>query len=206
MTTRSLSKKSWLRCLGFVLSVLLFGCGTSPPVRYFSLEPVYEAVKNDDEQRPVMGFGQLRTPNFLFRSQMVTRGRGGELVVHDFRRWSEPLDQAIHRVVAANVDSLVDELTVVAFPYEVTLRPAYRVHGSVDRFDVDEAGLAVMIVQWGITASDGTVVSAPRRSRYEARATNAGDPAAVVEALNDLLASFSRDIAERSRTLGKAQL
>ncbi len=205
MNTESLSTKTLMRCLGFVLSMLVVGCGTSPPVRYFSLDPVYDAVENDGEERPIVGLGQLRTPNFLFRSQMVTRGRGGELVVHDFRRWSEPLDQAIHRVVAANVDSLVNELTVIAFPYEATIRPAYRVHGSVDRFDVDDTGLAVMIVQWGITASDGTVVSAPRRSRYQARATNAGDPAAVVEALNDLLASFSRDIAERSRTLGEVR-
>jgi len=176
---------------------MLAGCSSSPPVRYFSLEPVYEVVENTGEERPIVGLGQLRTPNFLFRSQLVTRDRGGELIVHDFKRWSEPLDQAIHRVVAANIDSLLDDMTVVAFPYESLVKPAYRVHGSVERFDSDTAGEAVLIVQWGISGRDGTIVSPPHRSRYQSRAADAQDTASIVEALNDVLGSFSRDIAER---------
>jgi uncharacterized lipoprotein YmbA len=182
---------------GAVIPLMLAGCSSSPPVRYFSLEPVYEVVESASEEQPIIGLGQLRTPNFLFRSQLVTRDRGGELIVHDFRRWSEQLDQAIHRVVAANVDSLVEDMTVIAFPYESLVRASYRVHGSVERFDSDTAGEAVLVVQWGITGRDGTVVSPPRRSRYESRAASAEDPAAVVEALNDVLGAFSRDIADR---------
>jgi uncharacterized lipoprotein YmbA len=178
-----------------LLSLAIGGCGASPPVRYFSLEPVYEVVETDGEEQPIVGLGQLRTPNFLFRSQLVTRDRGGELVVHDFRRWSEPLDQAIHRVVAANTDSLVDDMTVIAFPHESFVKPAYRVHGSVERFDADMSGEAVLVVQWSILVRDGTVITPPRRSRYEARAANPDDPAAVVGAMNELLGAFSRDIA-----------
>ena len=169
--------------------------GFTAPVRYFSLEPVYETVENSAAEQPIVGLGQLRTPNYLFRSQMVTRSRGGELIVHDYRRWSEPLDQAIHRVVAANVDSLVTDMTVISFPNENAIRPSYRVHGSVDRLDVDDSGLAVLAVQWGITSRDGTVVAAPRRGRYESRTDSPDDPAAVVDALNQALAQFSRDIA-----------
>jgi len=183
-----------------VVFVLLAACGSSPPVRYFSLEPVYETAENDGVERPIVGLGELRTPNHLYRSQMVTRGRGGEMVVHDFQRWSEPLDQGIHRVVSANVDSLAGDLTVIAFPFDSMVRPTYRVYGNVERFDVDDAGRAVLIVQWGITLRDGEIVTAPGRSRYETDAANTSDPAAAVEALNDVLAAFSRDIAERLRT------
>ena len=178
-----------------IFSVALAACSTSPPVRYFSLEPVFEVVENSAEVQPIVGLGQLRTPNFLFRSQLVTRGRGGELVVHDFRRWSEPLDQAIHRVVAANTDSLVDGMTVIGFPYESQIRPDYRVHGNVERFDADTSGEAVLVVQWSMTTRDGTVLTPLRRSRYASRATNADDPAAVVLALNEVLGAFSQDIA-----------
>ena len=176
-------------------SVALAACSTSPPVRYFSLEPVFEVVENSAEVQPIVGLGQLRTPNFLFRSQLVTRDRGGELVVHDFRRWSEPLDQAIHRVVAANTDSLVNDMTVIGFPYESQIRPDYRVHGNVERFDTDTSGEAVLIVQWSMTTRDGTVLTPLRRSRYASRAANADDPAAVVSALNEVLGAFSQDIA-----------
>ena len=188
--------KSWLTGISLLLMAAgLHGCSSSPPVRYFSLEPVYETVANSAAEQPIVGLGQLRTPNYLFRSQMVTRSRGGEIVVHDYRRWSEPLDQAIHRVVAANVDSLVANMTVISFPYQNSVRPSYRVHGSVDRLDVDDSGLAVLAVQWGITSRDGTVVTAPRRGRYESRTDSPDDPAAVVDALNQALAGFSREIA-----------
>jgi uncharacterized lipoprotein YmbA len=183
-----------------VVFLFLAACGSSPPVRYFSLDPVYESTANDGVEKPIVGLGELRTPNHLYRSQMVTRSRGGELVVHDFQRWSEPLDQGIHRVVAANVDSLLENLTVIAFPFDSMVRPMYRVYGSVERFDVDDTGRAVLIVQWGITLRDGAVVAAPGRSRYEATASNTSDPTANVEALNDVLAAFSREIAERLRT------
>jgi uncharacterized lipoprotein YmbA len=187
--------KRLLVMFGAVVPLVLTACSTSPPVRYFSLEPVFDVVENSAEVQPIVGLGQLRTPNFLFRSQLVTRGRGGELVVHDFQRWSEPLDQAIHRVVAANTDSLIDDMTVIAFPHESIVKPAYRVHGSVERFDTDMNGEAVLVVQWSILVRDGTVITPPRRSRYEARAANPDDPAAVVGAMNELLGAFSRDIA-----------
>lgn len=178
-----------------VVLLLLAGCGSSPPVRYFSLDPVLEAAVADSETRTIVGVGQLRTPNFLFRSQMVTRTSGGELIVHDFHRWSEPLDQAIHRVVAANVDALLDDATVIAFPYESHVRAERRIYGSVERFDVDTAGQAVLVVQWGIVDQAGATLTAPHRTRYEARTDGSDDPAAAVAALNRVLAAFSRDIA-----------
>lgn len=187
--------KRVLVLLNATMPLALAACSTSPPVRYFSLEPVFEGAENSAEAQPIVGLGQLRTPNFLFRSQLVTRDRGGELVVHDFRRWSEPLDQAIHRVVAANTDSLVDDMTVIGFPFASQLRPDYRVHGNVERFDADASGEAVLVVQWSMTARDGTVLTPFRRSRYTARAANADDPAAVVQALNEVLGAFSQDIA-----------
>ena len=177
-----------------MLALLIAGCGSSPPVRYFSLDPVYESAGGGGDVQSIVGVGQLRTPNFLFRSQMVTRSNGGELIVHDFRRWSEPLDQAIHRVVAANVDGLLDDVTVVAFPYESHVRTDRRVFGNVERFDVDTAGVAVLVVQWGIVDSDGNTLVLPHRARYDAP-VGADDPAASVAALNRVLAAFSKDVA-----------
>ena len=174
-------------------------CGSSPPVRYFSLKPAYQAENRDGTARTLVGIGEIRAPNFRFRSQMVTRGEHGELIVDDFHRWAEPLDHAMHRVVATNVDSLLDDMTVVAFPYDSAHRPAYRVRGTLEQFDVDTTGLAVLIVQWAITDDEDNLVSPTGRSRYEARSDRPGDPAASVAALNELLAAFSRDIADRLR-------
>lgn len=177
---------------------LLAACGTSAPVRYYSLEAVtteYERVAT--EGMPIVGAGPLTMPEYLGRSQIVTRGPGAEMIVDDFNRWAEPLDRAIHRIVASNVDSLVSDVTVVAFPYSSLVAVDYRLVGRVDRFDVDETGRAVLNVQWGIGRKNQSILVPPRRSHYEIQARVAGDADATAQAMNQLVTEFSRDIAQQ---------
>ena len=178
-----------------VLVLLLAACGSSPPARFYSLQPLDLAYKADANDAVVMYLGPLRLPEYIARTQIVTRGEGAEMIVDDYHRWAEPLDDAIPRIVAVNVDNLLDRVIVVAFPSGNLVEAEYRLQGSIVRFDADAAGRAVLIVQWGITTSDGDVLVPPRRSQYEARASRPGDPGAVAIALNDTVAQFSRSIA-----------
>ena len=118
-------------------------------------------------------------------------------MIDDYRRWAESVDESIHRIVAANVESLADGVTVLAYPYNTMLRLNYRIHGDVVRFDADQNGRALLIVQWGIISADRDIVVEPRRTRYEATASSPGDVGAIVTALNKVVADFSRDIAEQ---------
>lgn len=187
-----------------LVSLLLSACGSSPPVRYFSLSSTVAAYGQDPESAVELGVGPIRIPEYLNRSQLVTRGPGMELRIDEFNRWAEPLAPAFHRIVSTDVDNAVDGLTVIAFPWESALRADvdYRLLGEVIRFDADRSGLVILEMQWGIAevSSREHVVSA-HRSRYEARAGSSDDPAAVASAMNDALASFSRDIAGRMRSI-----
>lgn len=177
--------------------LLLVACGSSPPVRYFSLSPMDSAMGQDPDDSVTLALGPLRMPDYLNRSQMVTRDSGAEIQVDEFSRWAEPLNQAMHRVVSTDVDMLLDGVIVIAFPYDSMIRPQvdYRLLGDVIRFDADQSGRVVLELQWTIADTDSEVAVPIHRSRYEARATTAGDPAAVALAMNNALASFSRDIA-----------
>ncbi len=181
------------------LAMTLSGCGTSSPVRYFNLEPIDYGSTSSAEQRHIVGLGPLDLPGYLARPQIVTRGTNAEIIIDDFRRWAEPVDESIHRIVAANVESLVDEVTVVSYPYHTMAQPEYRIYGDVVRFDADASGEAVLVVQWGIAAADRTVVTPPQRARYGAQASNPADMGAVVTAMNEVIAAFSRDIAAHLR-------
>lgn len=178
-------------------SLLLFACGSSPQVRYFSLSPVATKAGSDPENSVVLGLGPLRIPEYLNRSQIVTRGIGAELQIDEFSRWAEPLDPSIHRALSVDVDRLLDGVVVVAFPYEAMIRSHvdYRLVGEILRFDSDAAGRIVLETQWVISSVDAEVIVHGQRSRYEARASSAGDPGAIAEAMNQALAKFSRDIA-----------
>jgi uncharacterized lipoprotein YmbA len=155
------------------------------------------ALGQDPDDAITLALGPLRMPDYLNRSQMVTRGDGAEIQVDEFSRWAEPLRLAMHRVVSTDVDGLLDGVVVIAFPYDSMIRPQvdYRLLGDVIRFDADQAGRVVLEVQWTITDTDAAVAVPIHRSRYEARAATADDPAAVALAMNNALASFSRDIA-----------
>jgi len=193
VTARSLA-------LSVLVSLLLVACGSSPPVRYFSLSTIDTAYQQDGDDAVVLGLGPLRTPEYLNRSQIVTRDAGAEMQVDEFSRWTEPMGGAMHRVVSANVDNLLDGVIVMAFPWEAIVRSEvdYRLIGDIVRFDADRSGRVLLEVQWGVAmVPDSTAVVRGHRSRYETRATSAGDPAAIALAMNEALALFSRDIARK---------
>ncbi len=177
------------------ISLMLCGCGTSAPVRYFNLEPIDYGSTSSAGERHIVGLGPLDLPGYLARPQIVTRGTNAEIIINDFRRWAEPVDESIHRIVAANVESLVDDVIVVSYPYHTMAQPEFRVYGDVVQFDADVSGEAVLVVQWGIAAADRTMVAPPQRARYVAQATDPSDTGAVVVALNAVIGDFSRDIA-----------
>ena len=120
----------WLAPVIF-LALSVGGCGSSPPVQYYDLESLETGYIDDGETFLRVGVGPLRTPDYLSRSQIVTRGKDSTVIVNDFNRWIEPLDDAIHRVVSENLDSLVDDAVVVAFPYTHIADLDYQLVGRI---------------------------------------------------------------------------
>jgi uncharacterized lipoprotein YmbA len=184
--------------LSVVVLVMFSACSSSSPVRYFSLSPIDADFKQDPDDAVMLGLGPIRMPDYINRSQIVTRGANAEMQVDEFSRWSEPLAKSLLRIVSADVDNLLQGVVVVVFPYEPFVRDQvdYRLVGDINRFEADHLGRIVLEVQWGITDVNGTVVVVPvRRNRYQTQVSTAGDPSAVVVAMNEALAQFSRDIA-----------
>ncbi|MGI9330176.1 MAG: PqiC family protein [Gammaproteobacteria bacterium] len=194
-----------LKQFTLVLIVLLVvGCGSSPPVDFYTLQPIRGTVSSAPEGSEILGLGPLTLPDYLQRPQLVTQTGGGAVRLDEFNRWAEPLEVAMPRVVATNVDQLVSDLTVIPFPWDSRLRTDYRLLGRVNSFGADAAGLVVLEVQWGIQDRDAKLVLQPRRDRYQAQASSS-DVAAVVVAMNSAVEQFSRDIASQISTVRQAR-
>ena len=134
--------------------LVLAGCGTSPPVHYYTLDGIETGYTQDPENSSILVVGPFRMPEYLNRSQMVTRGPGSEMIVDDVNRWAEPLGDAIHSVVASNLDSLMESTIVATFPTAARLETEYRLIGRIGRFNANQKGLVVFEVQWGIGDAD----------------------------------------------------
>jgi len=179
--------------------LLLSACSSSPPVRYFTLSPIDAEIQEDSDNAVMLGLGPFRMPDYLNRSQIVTRGENAEMQIDEFSRWSEPLATSLLRIVSTDVDNLLQDVVVVVFPYEAFVRDQvkYRLVGDINRFDADHLGRIVLEVQWGIVDVEGTVTVPVRRNRYQAQAAVVDDPGAVATAMNEALGQFSRDIADK---------
>ena len=188
----------------FSLLLTLSACGSSPPVRYYSLEVLETNYQRDSEPALALGIGPLRGPDYLSRSRIVTRGSDSEVNIDDFNRWVEPVDDALYRIVATNVDALLDGVVTIAFPYSGFSGIEYRVVGRINRFDADQDGRTVLLAQWGIVNADSEFVVQPRRARYEAQARASGDYSAIAAAMSEALQDFSRDIAAEFEKAGLA--
>lgn len=176
------------------LSCSVAGCGSSLPVRYFSLEPAGPPAATVGEDAAIVGIGPLRFPEYLSKPQIMSRSAEGEIKVYEFDRWVEPVDEAVHRILAINVERAADTVRVIAFPYDV-IPYEYQVYGSIERFDADHSGLAVLTAQWGIVTEDRRLVVAPHRVTYRAPVSGNMEPGSIVRALNDTLGQFGDDIA-----------
>ena len=183
------------------LAIVLGACGSSPPVRYYDLEALATGYSPDTAGAITVGVGPLRTPDYLSRPRMVTRAEDATISVNDFERWVEPVDDAIHRVMATNLDALLADAVVIAFPYTHIKHLDYRVVGRVARFDADADGLAVLEIQWGVISSDEEILVQPSRARYEARSLREPKYAAIAHAMSKLLQQFSGDVAAALETL-----
>jgi uncharacterized lipoprotein YmbA len=198
-----LRRRIVLLTTGFVLSALT-ACGTSTPARFYTLDDAGFEFTPDKDTSFVLGIGPIRVPEYLERPHMVTRAEGAELRVDDFNRWAEPIARAHHRIIALNVDALLDGIIVVGFPYGPVIDYDAKLVGRIDRFDMDTMGTTRLSVFWTIASIDGDVLVKPTRSEYIENAGNPKDPNSVANAMSNCLTQFSRDIAAAIRALEDA--
>lgn len=189
-------KRSLSICVALLAGVLA-SCGTSPPVNYYSLDSDWVSETSDGPDAIMIGLGPLRLPDYLKRSRMVTRGDGSEILVREKARWVEPVDKAVHRVLAANVDNRMDNAVFIAFPYMESVQVEYAVVGQVNRFDSNDRGEVILDVQWSVVDQQRATLIAPRRDRYQTNANDPANPNEIARAMNEALSQFSDNIAAR---------
>jgi uncharacterized protein len=185
--------RNTLRSLCLVaLAAGLAACGSSAPVRYYSLPAVAVAPAAAPLAGRSILVGPIDIPAYLDRPQIAIRGTDGEISFQEFQRWSEPLDAAFSRALVDDLIVLAGTGQAMAAPVPRDLAVDYHLRARVSRFDVDTAGHAVLLVQWYLADGAGKVLVAPRQDSYR-RDAQAG-AAAGATALGGTLADFAADV------------
>jgi uncharacterized protein len=108
--------------LGLLISA---GCNVIPPAqedatRYFVLSgPELPAVQTPTGSLRI-GVRTVRLESYLNRKEMVVRTGANEIRFEDYRRWADPLDAALTRIVRSRLlgDPAVAQVYAEPFPFD----------------------------------------------------------------------------------------
>lgn len=202
----NLTKKSSALALLAVLAIIC-GCvsaGSSPQASFYSLRHLkdIEIPKIDAPalKDAVIGVGPLELPTYLGRPQIVTRGADNELVLAEFHRWAEPLEDAIPRVIAQNLMLILPQTKVLLYPWGYYEPVKYQVAIEIVSIDATLKNEVQLCVNWSALNAQDKKVFLTKNSVYTAK-VNKSDYSksnynGMIEALNRGIYDFSLEIAK----------
>lgn len=120
-------------------SLLLANCASSPPVRYFVLDPVPPAAEVAPPAGAAVQIAEVRLSATLDRRQIVREVAANKLLISNDNRWGAPLPDMTQRVLS-------QDLMLRLPPGQVVLseEPAPSGTGSI----------AVQILQFGVVGAN----------------------------------------------------
>jgi uncharacterized lipoprotein YmbA len=174
-----------------VLLGLIAACGSTPPSNFYMLSA--DAPGIPGTSGPAIGVGPVSVPEYLRRSQMVLNRDSHRLILAEYDRWAEPLQDGIQRVLAINLSSLLDTQNVQIYPWRRDDPPRFGVQVAVAQFSITD-GRALLIAEWTVTdvADRSTVTQRIGNYRED---VGSDEPERVAAAYSALLLQLSDDIA-----------
>ena len=179
-------------------ALLLAACG-STPTQVFDLSPgVPDAPATTVSPRggPLIWVDKPSVAGYFDRTQMVTRGAGSRISIHEFEVWSDPPADLIQRALVDDLAHRFGADRVTATPVAHYATPGWQVALDVLRFDVDEGGDAVLDARWTLLAGSSDRLAASRRELIEVPSGDAADPAKRVTALREAVAMLGSRIGD----------
>jgi uncharacterized lipoprotein YmbA len=178
--------------------LLLAGCASPVELGYVTLAPAAPPAARG--AGPALAVGPVTLPDYLLRADLAERLDAHRISYRRDRRWAEPLDHGIQRVLVANLAARLDSAAVSEFPGPMPVT-GHRLSLVVHRFEV-EAGTAVAIADWTLHDSAGD--NTPAHGTFEAREALAdGSAAAQAAALSELLSALAGTVAAELATSGR---
>ena len=174
-------------------ALLLAGCGSSPPSKFYVLtaDPVPQRTWTGAAK--TVALGRVSLPGALDRPQIARRKGGNEIVFSEEERWAGPLDDMVRRVLA---DNLAARLPAGISLVENAAKPPPGITIAVDisRFDADETGAATLAARWEALGPTGRPLGPPRESTIIEPGAGSG-AAAVASTMSRAVSDLAARIA-----------
>jgi uncharacterized lipoprotein YmbA len=181
--------------------VLLSACISTPPTRFYVLEPLSEQPLSSTtvEKKRQIGIGPVSIPTLLERKQIVTRLPDNSIKIAEFHQWASPLKDNVAQVLTHNLATLQADDLIRAYPWSAYGAVDYRIIIDIIRFDTRPEQSVNLEANWAIMNEKNHSLLSNGRTKIERLLDDPSYPA-TVKALNKILGEFSQEL---SQALGK---
>jgi len=191
-----------------LVAVLLSGCASTAPTRFYVLTAVPETAPRRPQAgdgRPLaIGVGPVALPRYLDRPQVATHASPHELRFAEFDQWAEPLQDGVTSVLAENLSHVLGTDHVATHPWPRSAPVAYQVVVRMIHFEGTLDGQSQLTAQWQIVDAEDQKELMWKTSRFQSPVETA-DYRSMVAALSHSLGALSQDIAVALMALTQKQ-
>jgi uncharacterized lipoprotein YmbA len=146
----------------------------------------------------VVGLDRVELPEYVLRSELVTRSASNQLQIAEYEVWGEPLKDGFARTLRRDLENELGGARVLAAPFDPAARPDLAVDVDVQRFERDVGAGAVLDARWTLRdVKNGTVVA--RRDVRERQPLADTSAQSSVGALSRDVAALAAEIAAAVR-------
>ncbi len=167
----------------------------SDPTRYFVLTssaPTSTAAA----LAVTIGLDHVELPEYLSRSELVTRSASNQLQIAEYEVWGEPLKEGFARTLRIDVRHELGGAHVVSAPFDPAAPPEWAFDVEVQRFERVAGDAAVLEARWSLRdVKRGVVVARKDTSEHQPVADSNAQTA---------VAALSRDVAALAAEMAAA--
>lgn len=149
---------------------IIIGCASTQPSKFYILNSIEKQEAQpkgaDAMQHVAIGIGSIEIPDYLDRSQIVTRSSRSELKVDEFNRWAGSLKENISLVLAENLSLLLSTDRVFVHPWISDDSVNYWIHVEIIRLDAIPGNTVTMKALWTISGDRGKKEFITRTSEF----------------------------------------
>ena len=178
-----------------MLGLVLGGCATSQPARYYTLAPLQPpAVKAASVPAFTVAVGPVIMPDLLQRPQIATRTNDQQISFSDYHKWAGTLADETKRVLVVNLNGLLAGKRAAVTTDDMAIDPDLRVVVNINRFDGLPGGSVWLNAVWTIKEQKGKMAMVVNQSVIEERVSGPEYPE-LVSAHSRAIGQLSREIA-----------
>jgi hypothetical protein len=188
------------------VAVGLAACSSAPP-RLFLLDAEqtqlsqHAELSADQSRRDVAApLSRIKAglsvtvPEYLDRPDILVRSDSNELARLSDARWAEDLSITVSRVMAADLTAALPGAEIVPWPIRYERANNFRIAVDLTKFEADAHGTVEIAGRWALLDEHSDATRASGAFRHT-KVASGSDAKAIVQAMSDLLATTSTEIA-----------